>query len=143
MISSQKGGILIEAAWVLPLILILVFILIEIGFILLQYIAIKEGISLASRDLSLPQKNSQGELICNEIVSSRLKEQMRKFRQMEFDDQFDIVVKRASDSELLMYVDTKVYCSLCRIIYSETPFVLSFEEPVILQDSEPPCEVDR
>ncbi|GEM_PF-6566005 len=140
---GEKGGVLAETAIILPLIIFLIFFLIEMSFILLQFIAVREGLSIAARDISLPKKTSDENQICNEIVNTRLTDQMRAFKQKVRTGQFLSVVKRVSPSEIAIYVDVNVYCFICGVIYEETPFNWRFEEPVILQDEEPPCDVDN
>lgn len=140
---NERGGVLVESALILPLLIILIFFIIEISLILLQYIAINEGLSLASRDLSLPRNNSEQEVsICHEIVNIRLNEQMRKFKQRVIDGQFVTVVRRPSNGELMIITDADIYCFACGVFFSDQMFSKRFQKSVVLQDEEPLCEVD-
>lgn len=146
--KNSQGSVWLEGALVVPLILLIVLFLVEVSILLLRYTAIQEGISKAAREISLPKKNSQIEndpaVKCNEIVSIRIEEQMRAFRQTMNKDDFEIIVKDAALQELAIITNVKMTCSVCNALLGAmyTPFVLRLEEPVILQDKIPQCEVD-
>lgn len=146
--DKQLGSVWLESAFVLPLIILFVLFLIEASILLIRYTAIHEGISISAREISLPPKNSQTNPdllpICNEIVSIRINEQMRSFRQSMVPSDFEIVVKQASPQELVIYVNARMQCTVCNSFFgaSYSPFTWSFEEPVLLQDKLAPCQVD-
>lgn len=147
--SGERGSVWIEAAMVIPLFVLFVLFLLEITILLIRYTAIHEGIAIAAREISLPPKNSQiynpdPLPICNEIVSIRINEQMRSFRQSMNQADFETVVKQISTSELAIYTAAKHECFVCISVFGASyyPFTWNFEEPVILQDKSPPCQVD-
>lgn len=145
----SSGGLLIEAAIAIPVLILIFLAFIEGNYLLKRYIALNDAILSVSRTLSLPfdpdNPLETGSLSkCNNVASAEFIKQMGIYGEILSRDDFEVSVTQTSMKKLLLKGTLQMDCTVCaRVLgFKANPFKVDFSRDILLEGDNPFCEVE-
>lgn len=133
--KGSRGAVLVEAAFILPLALVIIFSVCELFFTATRYFAARDGFSQAERRISLPLTVLTADTFLDKVPCSELATQMIKDRSNILgaglgDQDLKVGVERSDANHLRVNASVQNRCVICGAMGVYFPVAFDFESEV-------------